>query len=368
MTWQRTGADDESVILFSEKMTRDAERKMVFGSVMEAANVKAEKAFKHPEFNKTEGIITVHTEFVAEAGYELRIHNTPAVFSPGVKGDSNAIDQSIELDIFTQKLYYDYVRLPFQSAGKKQEDMTLLKFMETAEKSGARWAARQLEGSVAAMLWGIATPNNPAKLRYLNQLGASDTTLTEVMGNALSSYVYDTDHIIYAGGKTSDAQVAADTAATLSAAELDKIITTIEEDADVPIEYATIDDQPTAFFFIPGRGVEQLPSDPDYQRIVQQTAGSENKLVKRAVGRYGPLVIVEYPNCLNPVANVARGVIAGRNAIQFCKKSGIEPWRGTKDTHDWIKLYALMMGYGLAPTYFDGTRRNSWAFDFYVRS
>lgn len=369
-TWARLDSAPESVVLYSEKITRDAERKLVFGSVMEAANVKAEKAFKHADFNKTEGIITVHTDFVAESGYELKIHNTPAIFSPGVKGDSNAIDQSVELDLFTQSLNYDYVRLPFQSSGRKNDEKTLISFMETAEKSGARWGARQMEGALVAMLWGLATPNNPAKLRYLNQLGVGDTTLATVMGNTLSSYVYDSSHIIYGGPGTytTDAEVAADSGAGMSAALLDTIITSIEEDADIPIEYMTIDGQDTAFMFVPGRVVEQLRADPDYQRIVQQTSGSENKLVKRAIGRYGSLVIIEYSNCLNPAANVARCVIAGRNALQFCKKSGLEPWTGTKDTHDWIKLYALAMGYGVAPTYFDGTRRNSWAVDVYVRS
>jgi len=369
-TWEKLATDDDVLTLRSEKLTRAVERSLIFGSVMEAANASAEKAFRHEYYNKTAGIITVHTDFEQGPGYQITVPYTPSVFNAGVQGDARAKDQSINLTIDGLNLRYSAVRLPFQSSGKVQEKYSVLKFLDVAEGSGKRWFPRQIEGSIWTQLNGLSSVVNTSRLTYLN-IPNSAGTITDIMGNTVSSTAHDAAHILYApfdGSITTNAGVAADPTATLSASGLDLIIKELFQDSDEPPEMIDVggNQRPGVFMFLDYEGMNQLRADPAFQRIFQQTSGAENYLAKMACGRYRELILVEYSHCLMPIANVMQGLICGRNSLQFVKVSGIEPWRGTDDTHDWVKLYALAAMYGAVPTYFQSARKTTWAVRYYV--
>jgi hypothetical protein len=349
---------------WSEKVTRNAEHKLIWAPLMYPAGPTAKGVIRHPDYGKGAPIIKVHGEFRTKPGDELTLPNVASVNTKPVMGDARAKNQKTTLTPYDMKLKYDAARIPpITSEGKLNDKKTTLNFREEAKVAGASWARRTTEGVINAHLFGIKNPANTAVVDRLNLPRDCST----VFNNEVQEF--DAGHIVYAGGKSNDSQVAADPTAVLTADFLDRLITTATEDLDIPLEPCDLGNGEEGFLFVlPGRGVEQLRADPDYRESVTQYDGALNQLLKRKLVKYGPFVFLEYGNCLDPLANVGRGLILGKDALHFAKVMDWEWWEGVEDTHDWINLISIGAMLGAKGTIFNGARRNALAVDFYKRS
>lgn len=365
-TWAIGSGDAATVKAWEEKTIRDAEHRLIWGGVMYPSGPGAKDMIRNKAYGSGSNIIRVSDEFRNTPGDTLTITNVPNVNRVPVMGDTKGLDQSSTLKPYTMKMGYDAARNPFISAGKIQDKRPVINFRTAAKVAQASWMRRTTEGIINAHLYGITAPSNTKVLDRLNL----PYDLTTVFGNAVQTF--DSTHITYAGvtgANTSDANVAADTSATLSAALLDQLITSALEDLAIPLELADLGDGTEGLLVpIPGRGIEQLRSDPQFVKYATQFDGAKNLLLKRDMPRYGPLVFMEYTEHFQPAANVGRLLLLGKDALQFLKPMDWQWWEGVQDINDWFSIISVAAMMGAQATNFNGTRRNSYACDFYMRS
>lgn len=362
MTWQFGVNDTQTVKLWSEKVIRDADKTQWWAPVMYPVDGDA-KTLRHPDAGKGGEIIAVHTDFQNKSGDRVTIHNVAQSTGRGVHGDGYLKNTGATISTYTMNLFYENVAYQIVSSGELSERRTVMNFREHARKNLASWARRKTEGAIVLSLWGLTAPNNSSVLTNLNW----NTTESEVFLNTIQAF--DSDHILYAGDATSDATI--DSADVLTAQLITKAETKALEDLSIPLEMVNIDGEDCFILFTSGRGAEQLRYDPDWRDAqgYGNTRSSDNPLLKRAIGKYSKTYVVEYPNCLNPAANVCRSILAGKNALQMAK---VEDWSWfedyTIDTRKRRKAISIGGFFGMAPTYFNSTRRNALAIDHYVRT
>lgn len=365
MSWKFASGSEIVPKVMAEKVTRNAEHGLIWAPLMYPSGPAAQGLIRNADYGKGAKIIRVNDELRTKPGENLILHNVARINGQPVMGDGRAKDQKTTLQPYTMPLGYSAARIPpITSEGKLNDKKTVLKFRENAMAEGSSWARRTTEGAITAHLFGITAPTNTAVTTRLN-LGSD---LTTVFGNDVQAF--DSDHLVYAGANNaSDADVAADTSAVLTASLLDTLITKATEDLSIPLEMAELGNGEEGFLvLLPGRGIEQLKTDPDYRDAIAQYDGPLNAMLKRKLVKYGPFVFVEYANCLDPLANVGRMLVLGKDALQFAKVMDWEWWEGVEDTHDWVNLISIGAMMGAKATVFNSTRRNALAVDFYKRS
>lgn len=364
--WKFASGDGDVLNVMSESVQRDADRELFYAPLMYPAGPSAKGAIKNKDFGKGASIIRVNTEFESQdkRGLSLVINNIAAVNGQPVIGDSKAIDQKTELARYSMTLGYQAFRIPpIRSNGKLNDKRSTMNFRDEAMQAAPSWARRTTEGLILAHLYGIAAPTNTAVLTELNL----PSSLSTVAGNAICEF--DSTHLAHAGsGNTTDALVGADTSAVLTASLLDVTQTSIN-DLTIPIEKVDLGDGSQGYLCpINGRGIEQLKNDPDYREAVAEYRGPLNALLKRQLVKYGNFLFYEEPHALLPYANVGRLLILGKGALQFAPVMGWEWWEGVEDTHDWFNLISIGSMFGCRATYFNSTRRNAYAVDYYQRT
>lgn len=70
---------------------------------------------------------------------------------------------------------------------------------------------------------------------------------------------------------------------------------------------------------------------------------------------------------LKPATNVSRALVLGQDALHLAKKDDWSWWEGYEDNAERRKVVCINAFLGMAPTFFNGTRRNALAVDHYVR-
>lgn len=365
MSWRFAAGDSLIPKINQEKVTRNAEHGLIWAPLMYPAGPAAKGAIRNPGYGKGAQIIRVAEEFRTKKGDTLVLNNIARITGQPVLADARAKDQKTQLVPYSMTMGYEAFRIPpITSEGKLNDKKVTMEFREQAMQEAPSWARRTTEGILNAHLYGITAPSNSAVLTRLNL----PSDLTTIAGNAVQTF--DSDHLVYAGSaNTTDAEVAADTSAVLTASLLDTLETKVTEDLSIPLEPVDLGDGEEGFLFVlPGRGVEQLKADPDYREAIRQYDGPLNAMLKRKLVRYGKFVFLEYANCFDPLANVGRALILGKDALQFAKVMDWEWWEGVEDTHDWVNLISIGAMMGAKATVFNSARRNSLAVDFYKRS
>lgn len=350
--------DPEAMILYDEKVQRDAERQMAWGPHMYSDS--SEPASKHPDSAKMQAIIRVNTQFEKGAkGNSVLINNVANLFGSGVEGDGLAIGHRNNIDNYTQELFYkNYVEV-VETSGELAEMRSCLKFRSVAHPLLASWVQRKTEGAIVGHLWGLTAPHNSAVMTYLNY----ETSQTSILNNTIKTF--DSTEQFWAGNATSDGTIdSGDTVTMQSISELERFCT----EKSVPPELLDIDGEPTWLLFMGGKGCNQLRYDADWQKANQFFTKGTNPMLKTAIGRVGKIVVCNYANALNVSANVGRAILCGKDALQMVpvKKPTLFEEKG--DLRGRRSIISIGGMLGVSATEFNGTRRNSIAFDHYIAS
>ena len=363
MTWEFGINDTETVEKWSEAVIRDAEKMLTFAPFMTSMT---EGAIRNKEAKNIDGIIRVHTEFagIDKKGRTLTIHNVADIpaSEQGVAGDALLRDTGADLDTHTMTLKYDAIAEQVRSSGLMSEKSTVLDFRTEARNKLARWARFKTEGAIVLALNGLTSYNNGTKLKYWPQNGIN----SDVYGNTIQAF--DTDHISYAGAATSNATITSGD--ILTAQYLSKLETYAFEDLDIPLDPMMVDGQEELILFVSNRGKEQIMYDEDFVRANADagTRGSDNPIIRRSIGKWGCIRVCPMPFGLNPAANVGQSILCGKDALQMAKVEDFSWFEDFEDTRKRRKVISIGGMFGVAPTYFNSTRRNAIAVRHYVRT
>lgn len=361
MTWQFGANDSTTVKLWSERVARDAEKQQFFAPMM--YSLDNPKALRSPDAAKSVGIIRVNTEFAGKAGDRVTITNIARLKDRGIHGDGLLQGTGGTLSPYSMDLYFEPIAEQVRTAGPLSERRTVMNFRKEARKALGSWGMRKTEEGIVLALWGLTTWANT---KVLDNWNSGDVGETQTFLNAIQPF--DSSHILYAGDATSDATI--DSSDVMTAQLITKAETTAIEDLDIPIERLNINGEDSFVMLCSNKALEQLKYDQDFKDAFQQGAprSNDNPVIKRAVGRYSMTWIVPYPKTLYPLANVSRAILCGADALQMAKVEDWSWFEDFEDTRKRRKVVSVGAELGIAPTYFNGTRRNAIAIDHYVRS
>jgi N4-gp56 family major capsid protein len=361
--------DPETVKLWSELVVRDAEHKLFFSPMMYSATNDS-AAVRHPDANKAEGVIRVHTEFQEKAGDRLTINNVARIQGEGVYGDSLLRDTGSDVDTYTMDLYFDQVAKQTRDSGKLAAKRTSMDFRKITKPELASWWRRQVEGSIIRSLYGLANPANASTV--LGRLNQPTTSNSTVMGNTIQAF--DSSHLMYAGVGNA---AASDLESTdvLTSQVLSKAETAFCSDLSIPLEGLDMKGEEGFLLLTPRRGIEQLLYDEAWRQAQGTYVRDMNHpLIKLTVGRIGKFWVVPYDNALTVATAtdgsgvVNRALVLGKDALQMAKVEDPQWFEDYVDTAKRRRVISIGGMYGIAPTYFNSSRRNSAAIDFYARA
>jgi len=367
MTWVFTPANALTVKRWAEKGSRDGERKLLWAPMMYGDNPNA---MRNPGYNKlVRGAIEVITDFQGKTGDRVTIPNVRVVEGRGVHNDAILRGSGAPQALDSMDVYFENVAHQVLSGGKLSERRIALDFRRTVRRSLTDWYHRKVEESIILALWGLTswyrgtntTPQNYGPLRNFNNSGETHSML-----NAIQAF--DSDHIMYAGDATSDATL--DSSDVMSAQLITKMETKAMEDLDIPLEPLMTEDGEECFgLVLSNKQLEDLSYDEDFvRRNTQVVPRDGNPLTKRAIGKYSNTYIIPYAKCLQPIVNVTRAIFFGANCLKFAKVDEMEFFEDFAD--DAKRRVALSVGgaWGVAPAYFNSSRRNCIAVDTWTRA
>lgn len=361
MGWEFASGDPEIVEQWSEAVVRDAEKQLIWAPMM--YSLDDDKAIRHPDANKGQGIIKVHTLFQggAKKGRTVHITNVADITGRGVHGEGLLRDTGANMDTYTMDLTFEDIAHQVRTTGPMSERLSVVEFRSMARKQLARWARRKTEGAIVLALWGLTSWNNTTKLRGWSQTGQE----TEVFGNTIQAF--DSDHIVYAGNGSSNSDLGQDD--IMTAQLLTKLETKALEDLDIPLEPMNFNGEDGLVLYLSHRGCEQLQYDDDWKAAQNNnTRSPQHPQLRGTIGKYGRIWVVPYAFALNPAANVGQGVLCGMDALHFCK---VEDWSWAEDYEDnrkRRKVISIGAALGAAPTYLNATRRNAIAVRYWQRA
>lgn len=359
-TWQFANAGTGVPELWSEKAIRDMEKRQYFAPFMYSLDNQKEN--KNPDFGKGAEIIQVHKEFRSKSGDRVTLMNVAAITGEAIYGDALLRDTGADLDIFELSVFFDYWAKQVRTSGPLSEKLQVLNFRKTSQPELSSYGAIHLEESILVALNRLSSWNNTTVLKNFATTGAASS----VMRNTLTAF--DSDHIHFCGNATTNGTV--DSADLLTAQELRKIKTKINEDLAIPLEPFKVDGHDRFLLAVSGRGAEQLLADDEFREAQKYTnlRGSKNPLMRQVIGEFDDFLVVEFPKTLNPAANVGQSLVLGRNALQVAEVEDPRWWEGVEDNMERRKVIALGGAYGLVGSYFNSTVRNSMAVRHYVRT
>lgn len=354
MTYAFTAAQAETVKLWSTKDTRDALKAqfwypMIYGADGNKAGMQEASKFK--------GIVRMVTEFEAKTGDRVTFPHMPRITGDAIENDTQLRGSGSTMSIQSQNVFYTYFAKQVISAGPLSDARALIKFLDAARPGLRDWFSIYVEECITAMAFGLTSWNNSLTL-----LGTSKSA---VWLNTINTF--DSSHIMYAGDATSDATI--DSADVLTAQVLTKASTAIREDLSIPLEPIMYGGQERYLLLVSGRGKEQLLYDPDfresYTRVIKD---ANNPLTERVTMEFDKFLIVEYPKCLNPAANVGRALILGANSLFFAKVKDMNYFQDPADDAKLKTALSITAAAGVSQNYHDSARYNAYAIDHYVRT
>lgn len=362
MTWVFQAANALTVKRWSEKASRDTEKSLAFAPLMYGNDTTA---MRNPDYNKMRGAIEVYTDFQGKTGDRVTVPNVRPVTGRGVHGDQLLRGTGASQNLDSMDLYFENFAHQVISGGKLSERRIALDFLKTARRSLSDWYMRKVEEAIVLALWGLTSWYGTP----LKNFGGGGTSQAETKTFLNPIQAFDSSHIVYGGDATSDATL--DASDRMCAQLISKTETTAQEDLDIPLEPMLTEDGEDCFvLMLSGRQCEDLRYDQDWK---DSQAGLKykdpgNALLRRAIGKYGKTYVVEYPKCLQPRVNVTRGIFLGRDALKLAKVEELEFYQDPAD--DAKRRTALSVGgsMGVAPSYFNGTRRGAIAVDTWTRT
>lgn len=362
MAWVFGDNDPLRVRQWSELVVRDAEKMQVFAPLM--YSVDGGMKNKAPDAQKAQGIIKVHTEFQSSAGDRVTIANTARVNGRGVEGDALLRDTGADLNTFAMDVYIQPIAQQLRTSGLLSEQRTLLNFRKEFRLKLAEWAARKVEEGIILSLSGLQSYYGNTLSNWGQGVTSGFNTESACFGNTIQSF--DANHIVYAGDATSVATVGSDD--VLTAQLLTKLQTVAMETLDIPLQPLQIEGEDCFMLMCSNQGVEQLLYDPDFVQAQRaNTYNKSNPLLTGVIGKFGMFYVRPYPKMLKPAANVSRALVLGQDALHLAKKDDWSWWEGFEDNAERRKVVSISAFLGMAPTYFNSSRRNALAVDHYVR-
>jgi len=363
MAWVFGDNDPLRVRQWSELVVRDAEKMQVFAPLM--YSIDEASRFKAADASQAVGVIQVHENFQSQAGDRVTIANTARVVGRGVEGDALLRDTGADLNTFSMDVFIQPIAQQLRTSGLLSEQRVLLNYRKEFRLKLAQWAARKIEESVILTLSGLTSYYGNTLDTYGQGVTSGSNTETAIFNNSIQTF--DSNHIVYAGDASSDATIGSDD--VLTAQLLTKLQTVALETLDIPLEPLRIDGEDAFILMCSHQGVEQLLYDPDFVQAQRaNTYNKQNPLLTSVIGKFGMFYIRPYPKMLKPAANVSRALVLGQNAMHFAKKDDWTWWEGFEDNAERRKVMAINAFLGMAPTYFNSSRRNALAVDHYVRA
>jgi N4-gp56 family major capsid protein len=351
--------DPEAMVLYDEVVQQDSERQQLWAPYMYSNDMTP--ATKHPDSANSQGIIKVNKKFAKGAkGNSVLINNVANLVGTGIEGDGLAIAHRNNIDNYTQEMFYsNYVEVT-ETSGELAEMRSVLDFRAVSHPLLSSWARRKNEGAIVGHLWGLTAPGNGSTvMTYLNY----NAQQTSILNNTIKTF--DSTETYYAGDATSDATIdSGDLVTAQSLSELERFAV----ERDVPPQFLDIDGEDTLLLFLSGKGCNQLRYDPDWQKANQYFTKGTNPMLKSAIGRFGRIVVINYANALTVSTNVGRGVLCGKDALQLVPVKPptlFEEWADLRKRRGVISIGGML---GVTATEFNGTRRNSIAYDHYIAS
>jgi len=354
--------DNTTVKLWSGKIVRDVYKMSMFSDLLHSPrNPRAIRDRDGKMVKRAQGLIRVHTDLQERRGDRVRITNIARVTGRGIHGDEIAVGQGANLTPYTMDLSIENVIQPVRSSGELAEQMSDLEFREESHEALGPWATVKDDEGFIITLFGLTSWNNSP---YDNW---SNNGETEVFNNTIQAF--DSDHLIYAG-------TTATSNATLGAGDkmcyelLIKAETTAFSDLSIPIDPFMIDGQPSLILFCNDRAKEQLLMDDDFKSAVENgdQRGKDNPAISGNIGKISRTWVVPIPKAPNPAANVGQAVLCGRDCLQYVPVRQWKWWEGYEDIAERRKVIAIKAMKGMAPTFFNSTRRNAIALRHYQRS
>lgn len=359
MTWVFQPADALTVKRWSERGTRDAEKSLLFASLMYGQDGTA---MRNPDYNKIKNAIEVVNDFQGKSGDRVTIPNAQIVTGRGTHNDKLLRGSGAAQGLDSMDLFYENIAHQIISGGKLSERRIALDFRKTSRQSLTDWYRRKVEESIILALWGL-TSWYGTPLKNFNNSGETQSMLNTIQP-------FDGNHTVYAGNGDATSDATLTSPDRMSAQLITKIETTATEDLDIPIEpIITMDGEECFVMIVSGRQMEDLLYDDDFRtantRVIRD---ADNPLTRRAKHRYSRTYIIEYPKCLQPLQNVTRAIFLGANALRFAKVEELEFFEDFAD--DARRRVAMSVGgsWGVAPRYLNGSRRNAIAVDTWTRT
>lgn len=360
MTWAFTASQAETVKLWSTMDTRDAEKGMFFFPLMYGDSGTAPYL---PGANKWKGVIRAITDFQGKQGDRVTVPHVPRLTGAPVMGNTQLRGTGAAQSIQSQNVFFDHFAKQLTSDGPLSDSRALLKFLDVARPSLKDWYRRTVEEAMAIAAFGLTTWNNT---------GVFDNWYAGLPGLANSVFLnpvnaYGSTEITYAGDATSDATI--DSGDALTAQLLSKVSTVIREDRAIPLEPVMFNGKERYIFLTQARGIEQLMYDEDFREAhTRVIADASNPLTMREPLEFDKFLIMEYPKCPNPAANVGRSLVLGADALLYAKVKDMDYFQDPADDAKRRTALSITAAAGVTGNFIDSIRRNAHAVDHYVRT
>jgi hypothetical protein len=346
-TWNYTSSSAETQKKWSRALQRDLEKENFFAPLIYDVSDNIPTDTK-----ATQGIIKQHNDLRGKnnRGNSLVVYNVANSTGKPVIDDATLAGSGGPIDTYTQEISLSLVAYEHVSRGVMSEKRVPLDFRREARTSLSGKLQRCLEEGLMLHLSGTNTFVNT----NIKSWASGDT----IFGNAVQTF--DSDHIKYVTG-SSDANVAADNTAKLSAAVLDSVITKASDTLDIPVEPLRVDGEDLFLFLCSYEGLEQLFADQRFREAQQYAAprGKENPLLGFTKIRYRNLLIKPYAKIVKPIANAAYNLLLGKDALHVLPGSESVDWIEDFEDRKRKPVVATQMMLGAQGCKFNGTRRNA---------
>lgn len=359
INWTFGVNDPQTVTLWSAEVDYDAANASAFGQLVYDSNPR--NVGQVMKSTMLRNVVKRRNDLDGDKkrGSTIRVYNVAQLSKGGVYGDALISGTAENLQTFTQDVLIDQIRKTVRSDGKLSEKRVLMEFRPTAKSTLADWFSVFLDESCTVALVGENTFVNS----YVN---FSSGAFGSVMGNALQST--DGNHTIYAGNATSNA-TAANSGNSVTAQLLTLLSIEAEQTVDPPLRQIKMKDPDIKFLGLFDQNIKgQLAYDSDWRQAMEQAAprSMKNEVLRGSIGNYGGIEIVTYNRAFRPITNVAYGLLLGADALNWASAQGIK-WFETYEDNNNREVVQISAMFGLAPTYFNGSKRNMFLVPHYVK-